>query len=232
MWSRIELKENAKSVLKRTYWLSFAVCLIVTLLSSVSQSNSILTNYETLMQIRFHVILTIGVSIFSFIYSTFISDPLQVGQNDFFMTSRSYDASLGRIFSAFSGSRYMKTVVTMFVMRLFVFLWSLLLIIPGIVKSYEYFFIPYIMAENPDIPRKRVFEISKLMTNGQKMNIFLLQLSFIGWILLGMLACMVGIYFVVPYINATNAELYAAQKAYVLDMGWVTEEELCGFHNN
>ena len=69
----------------------------------------------------------------------------------------------------------------MFLKGLFQGLWSLLFVIPGIIKSYEYRMIPYILSENPNISRKRAFEISKQMMKGNKWDTFVLDLSFIGW---------------------------------------------------
>lgn len=103
---------------------------------------------------------------------------------------------------------YLNGVGTMFVTNLFVFLWSLLLIIPGIIKSFEYVMVPYLLADNPSLPGSRAREISRMLTNGEKWNIFVLELSFLGWCLLGLLCFAVGIFFVVPYFNATLAELY------------------------
>lgn len=95
------------------------------------------------------------------------------------------------LFFPFSKAKnfYLNIVKTQFLRSLFTVLWTLLLIVPGIVKSYEYRMIPYILAENPSISSKRAFELSKKMTDGEKMNIFVLDLSFIGWSLLGLLAC-------------------------------------------
>ena len=230
MWSRRELKNNAKMVLKRTYWLSFAVCLVMGLLAGVSSSYSVLNSLRNVgIIIPTSVFITVGL--FSLLYALFISSPLGVGLNNFFLTSREYDASFGKLFSAFSGDTYINVVKILFLQGLYTFLWTLLLIVPGIIKSYEYIFIPYILAENPELPTDRVFEISKAMTNGDKFNIFVLQLSFIGWELLGILCCFVGIYFVVPYVNATFAELYVAKRTQALMNGYVTESELCGFHS-
>ena len=97
-------------------------------------------------------------------------------------------------------------------MNVKVFLWSLLFIIPGIIKSYEYCMIPYILAENPEIEMDRAFEISRKMTKGEKWKIFVLGLSFIGWYLLGLLCCCVGTIFVDPYSEATYAELYQVMR--------------------
>ena len=78
----------------------------------------------------------------------------------------------------------MNVVLVMFLKNLFTSLWTLLFVIPGIVKHYEYLMIPYILAENPGMDRKEAFQISKRMMDGQKMETFILDLSFIGWILL------------------------------------------------
>lgn len=74
-----------------------------------------------------------------------------------------------------------KTVWTLFLMKLYTFLWSLLLIIPGIVKSYEYRMVPYLLADCPDLSTEDAFRISREMMDGEKMNAFILDLSFIGW---------------------------------------------------
>lgn len=106
------------------------------------------------------------------------------------------------------------------------FLWYLLLIIPGIVKSYAYRMVPYILADNPNIGYERAVELSMKMTDGHKFNIWVLDLSFIGWYLLGILALFIGILFVMPYVNATNAELYLVLRQNALDNRICSYEEL------
>ena len=59
-----------------------------------------------------------------------------------------------------------------------------MLVVPGIIKHYEYRMIPYILAENPTMPREEAFQISRRMMMGQKMDVFVLDLSFIGWFIL------------------------------------------------
>lgn len=120
----------------------------------------------------------------------------------------------------------MKIVKGMFLKQLFIFLWSLLFIIPGIIKAYEYYCVPFILAENPDVGSKRAIEISKQMTSGYKADIFITELSFLGWQLLGMLACCVGQVFVVPYIYATYAEMYAFLKYKALENGICSAQEI------
>lgn len=90
---------------------------------------------------------------------------------------------------------------------------ALVFMIPGIVKSMEYTAINYILAENPDIKSKDAFKMARQMMQGNKRRLFLLQLSFMGWILLGMMAFFAGIFFVMPYIEAAVTQFYLDVKA-------------------
>ena len=130
--------------------------------------------------------------------------------------------TVGTIFDAFRSGHYVNVVLAMFLKNLFTSLWTLLFVIPGIVKHYEYLMIPYILAENPGMDRKEAFQISKRMMDGQKMETFILDLSFIGWILLSAITCgIVGIFYVNPYREATFAELYAFNKAKAYEEGYI-----------
>lgn len=72
--------------------------------------------------------------------------------------------------------------------------------------------IPYIVSENPGMSYKEVAELSKRMTDSQKMDIFILDLSFLCWIFLTLLCTLVGVFFVTPYVFVTEAELYLKLK--------------------
>ena len=94
----------------------------------------------------------------------------------------------------------------------------MLFVIPGIIKGYEYRMVSYILADQPELSRKEAFQLSKQMMKGQKWNAFVLDLSFIGWYLLCLVTCgIAGIFYVYPYVFATDAELYLALKRYVND---------------
>ena len=94
---------------------------------------------------------------------------------------------------------------------LYVFLWALLFLIPGIYKKYQYYMVEFILAENPDMPYREVLERSRKMMDGQKWNAFVLDLSFILWHMLSFVTCGISeIAFVQPYINLTRAALYRA----------------------
>jgi uncharacterized membrane protein len=162
----------------------------------------------------------------SIVYQIFVAGPLAVGKSRFFLEARQDRAEIANLFYSFRSGRYMSAVKALAWRLLFTFLWTLLFIIPGIVKSYAYSMIPYIMADNPCMDYKRAMRLSMDMTRGQKWDIFVLDLSFIGWGLLGMLACGVGVLFLLPYINATKAELYVTLKRKALDSGLVPAGEL------
>ncbi len=174
------------------------------------------------------VTLVIGFAV-GFAVRAFLSCPVEVGENRFFMENRSFPSRFARLFWAFGNGNYMNTVKTMFMRELKIFLWSLLFVIPGIIKSYEYTMVPYILAENPQISTARAFELSKKMTDGEKWNIFVLDLSFIGWYLLGTLCCGIGVIFVNPYLHATHAELYQVMREKAFGMSFSDPSELPGF---
>ncbi len=167
--------------------------------------------------------------VIAFGWAAFIASPVIVGKNRYFMEHRGFDSKFERLFWAFRRGRYMNIVKTMFIMNLKIFLWSLLFVIPGIVKAYEYSMIPYILAENPQISTERAFELSRQMTSGEKWHIFCLELSFIGWYLLGLLCCCVGGLFVDPYFEATKAELYQVMREKAHGLGFSNYSELPGF---
>ena len=91
---------------------------------------------------------------------------------------------------------------------LYTFLWSLLFIIPGIVKSYSYAMTPYILLDRPELSATDAIKESEKMMNGHKMELFILDLSFIGWILLSMLTCGILVLYVEPYMMATKSAFY------------------------
>ncbi|MBQ3530591.1 MAG: DUF975 family protein [Oscillospiraceae bacterium] len=165
----------------------------------------------------------------AFGWSAFVASPIIVGKNRYFMEHRAFDSKFERLFWSFKSGRYMNVVKIMFWRELKIFLWSLLFVIPGIIKSYEYSMVPYILAENPQISSERAFELSKKMTHGEKWKIFVLDLSFIGWRILGVLCCCVGEIFLQPYVEATYAELYQVMREKAHGLSFSDYSELPGF---
>lgn len=245
MWTRSLLKKNAWNSVKNYYWPALGVCFLAGILgangyrggsSGGSSSGSSYTDsngdvdWKVLLAIM-AVAITISLIAFAigFAIQAFVGNVARVGECKYFYDARNGDESFGKLFDNFKGGKYMPTVKTMFFKQLYIFLWSLLFYIPGIIKALEYYLIPYMLAENPNLDKDRAFEISKKTMEGEKWNLFVLQLSFIGWELLGLCACCVGVIFVQPYYEATMAEFYACMRAKMLSYGYATEEDLGGF---
>lgn len=116
--------------------------------------------------------------------------------------------------SSFEG--FAKKLGTMWLQILYIFLWSLLLWIPGIVKSYSYAMTEYILLDNPELTANEAITKSREMMNGYKWKLFVLDLSFIGWRILCMiplLGTVLNLLYVNPYYTATRAQFYEELKA-------------------
>ncbi len=116
------------------------------------------------------------------------------------------NATMGTLFSYFK--HWKNAIVTNLLTTLYVFLWSLLCLIPGIIAGYKYALVPFILAEDPEIEPNEALNKSKHLMEGHKMELFLLYLSFIGWHMLSILTCGIGYIWLTPYINASVAEFY------------------------
>lgn len=110
-------------------------------------------------------------------------------------------------------SNWAHNVWGMTLMGIFVFLWTLLLVIPGIIKALAYALVPYILADKPELSANEAINLSMKMMKGHKFDFFWLSLSFIGWIILGMLTLGIGYFWLMPYIYTTYAAFYQDVKA-------------------
>lgn len=146
------------------------------------------------------------------VIDAFIANPLELGCKRFFRRNLDEPATMSNIAFAFD-SNYKNICKTMFLRDLYTVLWSLLFIIPGVIKAYEYKMIPYLLSENPDMPMEEVFAESKRLMTGNKWKAFVLDLSFILWDIASALTCgIAGIFWVAPYKASTQAALYEAVK--------------------
>ena len=157
------------------------------------------------------IIVLIAVAI-GILIDAFFLNPIEIGCAKFFYKNLSEPANVSNVAYAFDHG-YKNGVKIMLWRDVYTFLWSLLLIIPGIIKAYEYKMIPYLLAENPEITKEEAFAESKRMMDGQKWKAFVLDLSFIGWdILSGFTFGLLNIFFVAPYKRSAQAALYDALK--------------------
>ena len=180
-----------------------------------------------------------GLSFASTLFDVFIGIALTVGLARFFVQNHFGVTDIGTVFSGFRRS-YGNSVGGMFVTYLFIGLWSLLLIVPGIVKALEYCMVKYILSDNPSMPGARARQISGMMTRGEKGDVLMLVLSFFGWFLLAAIPMMVFSRFLRPlgvllsavtvslveaYFNATFAELYLYMRDRLIASGAVSPAE-------
>lgn len=139
-------------------------------------------------------------------------NPVEFGCRNFFRRNLDEPAKLSSLTFAFD-KNYKNAVKTAFFKDLFIWLWSLLFVIPGIIKAYEYRLVPYIFAENPDMKYSDILAESSKLMKGNKWKTFVLDLSFIGWELLSLCTCgLLSIFYVDPYKLQTDAALYEALK--------------------
>ncbi len=240
MFSRLELKANGKFCFRRNYWSYVAVSLLLSLFVSSGSlaygaadtytytgeeytiegvepyAEAVTDNLPAILPVL--IVVVIVMLLFWFLLSTV----LEVGGRRFFILNRTERAPIRTFFSIFRCGHYGHVAATIALRDVYELLWTLLLVVPGIVKHYEYLMIPYILAENPAMDRKEAFEISRRMMYGEKWQTFVLEVSFIGCDILSTMTCgLVGIFWTYPYENATFAELYAFNKAKAYREGYI-----------
>lgn len=215
MFIRSDLKDRAKVILRTSYWYALLVSFILSLFGASGGWSSGFPKTEngSFSNIDFRILgfilglITIA-SLFALLLRIFLGYPLEVAGRKFFIENARGKTDLNYLGYSFKENRYLRFVKVMFLKNLFILGWTLLFIIPGIIKTYAYRMVPYILADYPEMDYREALRMSNEMTMGVKLDIWVLDLSFIGWYLLGILACGIGVIFVVPYHEATNAELY------------------------
>ena len=127
-----------------------------------------------------------------------------------FMRNENRTEMVGQSFKVFNN--YGRYLGGSLLVAIFTLLWTLLLIIPGIIKAYAYAMTPYIMKDQPELSAVDCIDRSMSMMNGYKWKLFLLDLSFIGWYLLSILTLGIGLLWLTPYIYCSRAKFYEELK--------------------
>lgn len=192
--NRAELKALAKQQIKGNIGMLFLISLIIGLITGAASSA-----------------LGGGAAVVSFLLTPpFTFSTILIYQNLILGTR----PEVKDIFKGFKN--YVPCISVGFFVSLFTFLWSLLFVIPGIVKSYSYAMSMYILADNPEKSRKECMSESMQMMDGHKMDLFVLDLSFIGWYLLGAITFGIALIWIIPYVNATQVNFYNSIKPVVV----------------
>lgn len=187
--TRVELKSAAKEQIKGKVWTLFFMTLIVFAVAFVCGCIPVVGG----------IIAFIMTPAFSI---SFCKAYLKITKHE--------EIAVGEVFNGFE--IFSKALLLQILTGIFTFLWSLLFIIPGIIKRYSYSMAPYILAENPEMTAKEAIEKSKQITNGHKFDLFVLELSFILWMLLTVFTFGIAGIYVIPYMSVTTANFYNSIK--------------------
>ena len=145
--------------------------------------------------------------------SIFVLAPASIGfSNAFRCLQQDGNPNILQNFLGFSTRNYLHNIWVYVVMEIKVILWTLCLIVPGIMKSFSYAMVPYIMVEHPEYDATTCIAESERIMYGHRMELFKLYLSFIGWFLLAIITCGIGLLWLMPYVETAQAAFYADVK--------------------
>ena len=226
MWSIRDIKRQGRSALKKNYLRSVVVAALMFLLTTVAsvlsrkRSESILQNvgFEPLHKMAPNEILIIAgmgymsIIVFAVLVKIIFSNALEAGGCLFFRNNVEKGAAeIALIREGFSD--YAHVFATLLLRDVFLVLWLCLMIFPGLIKIYSYKMVPYIVKEYPDLSEVEVITLSRRMMDGNKWRAFLLDLTFLGWLLAGTVTFgIVSVLWALPYYENTMAALYLELK--------------------
>lgn len=203
-----DYKNSALDALKGSWPESIVTAIVYFAIAAVCTAPSALQgNGSDLLWVS--PVLFVAASGSTILLSLLFLSPLQVGYyNTFKRLHREGDTGLvGNLFSQGFGN-WGHIVLGQLLMGIFIFLWSLLLIVPGIIKAYSYAMTPYILVDRPELSVRDAIRLSGRMMSGRKLDLFCLHISFIGWMLLCILTLGIGILFLSPYMMTAQAAFY------------------------
>lgn len=187
-------------------------------------------NYGGCVATLLIVLLLICVSSYTVIGAVLVAMPLTLGLLCYFlMVFQGAQPDFSVVFTTGFSIHYGRKIGGYLWMGLWIFLWSLLFFIPGIIKAYSYAMTPYLLAAYPDIQAKDALKLSMRIMQGHKMELFILQLSFIGWAILSSFTCgLLYILYVGPYMQITLVGYYCELLNFAVRCNVIGAEELNG----
>lgn len=209
-----DYRRVARENLEGNYWQSVLVAFVAALFGAVLTGGTIFSLnvdaelLDTLPKIIVRYLMIMGsISGFLGLVRFIVGGTVQLGYTQYLLKQHNHaHFDIHDLFSQFD--RFKDGFLQSFLRGLYITLWSLLFIIPGIIKSFSYAMTPFIMAENPDMTAKEAIEASKQMMDGHKGELFMLDLTFIGWEILAALTLNIGYIFLNPYKNAAYTAFY------------------------
>ena len=212
-----ELRLKARESLKGNYWYAVLVALIAAIFGALmvnggSYSLDIEERATELFgtlprMIRIYLVISASAAGAVNLVAFILGGVVQIGYAQYLLKQQDREVnSVKDLFSQFD--RFGQGFLQAFLRGLYTFLWSLLFVIPGIVKSFGYAMTPFLMAEDPNLTAKEAIKLSQEKMMGHKGELFCLGLSFIGWDPLAVLTGGIGHIFLNPYVNAAYAAFY------------------------
>ena len=139
----------------------------------------------------------------------FLVNPIAVGAKNAYRRLLHKDPEVfSNTFNISFGGDYTHKVCTMLLRDVYLILWSLLLFIPGLVKSYSYALVPYLIEDEPELDADSCIHRSRCLMAGHKWDLFCLDMSFIGWFFLCLLTLGIGFLWLMPYVKTAHALFY------------------------
>ncbi|MEG0329460.1 MAG: DUF975 family protein [Longicatena sp.] len=193
MFDRVSFKQKAKEQLQGNWMYFGGITVLFMLFFGVSG------------------VISIYVPFVGFLLAYMITAPLSY--SEVFISAKVYNAESVKINDIFSGFKYLvKCLGLTLWISLWIFLWMLPLFIPAFIKSYSYSMAFYCLHNNPDLTIREALKESIRITDGHKMDLFVLSLSWIGWSFVVMLTCGLGVIFLAPYVSVTQYAAYQSLK--------------------
>ncbi|MCQ2579230.1 MAG: DUF975 family protein [Treponemataceae bacterium] len=213
MFNRVALKLKAKNHIKGTWFPCAAIISIVT--------------FAVITLLMFIIEKGVLPFAFSFILLIVVSGGFLIANSCFYLKYEKLILQQKPDFCTFfDGFSYLKTGVLSFLwMLLWICLWSVCFIIPGIIKLFSYSMTFLVLAEKPNMSVKKAMRISIKITSGYKSEIFMTFLSFAGWLILSFCTCGVLFIWVGPYMKLTHVNIYHYLKEEALRIGTVTQAD-------
>ncbi len=253
---RKQLKQAGKALFQKNYWYSVLVVFLMFLSgtgTSVSPSFNFSFNTTSSGDASFEdafggggnadfffdefiqepifiafLIVIIAVIIVASVLGYLIFNSFRCGGIRYFLKSRkNQPAQIHEVFENLKDKTNFNIAKVTFSRDISIFLWMLVFIVPGIIKSYEYWAIDYILAVRPDIDKDEAKRLSKVLMDGNKADLFVLSLSFYGWLLLSIFTMgLLNIFYVNPYMQATFVEFFSEIRLEALAMGKITPYDI------
>lgn len=236
MWTPALLKHNAKISLQG-HWLYSILSIVIRIACTVFfWQQLVLSNLFPILFVQTDIhknlsyYLILGISALLLLLARFlVLNPITVGLLRFFMEQRQGTPPFSTLFSIFTAPSYWNVVRQLFLRDVQVFILSFLLVVPGIYRGYQLRFVPWFLAENPELLASQTFSLSISLTKDEVLSLFMLDLSFFGWLLLSCISLGIGFFFLLPFYYATVAESYAAFRVKAFSLSPFSQDWLPGF---